>query len=63
VELLTQGQIARSFAQIFLISHSRSFDPDLFPYYLRMEDGRVVETNLVAPAPTAPSNAMLKNAA
>jgi hypothetical protein len=46
VELLTQGQIAKSFAQIFLISHSRSFDPDLFPYYLRMEEGRVAETNL-----------------
>jgi DNA repair exonuclease SbcCD ATPase subunit len=46
VDLLTQGQIAKSFAQIFLISHSRSFDPDLFPYYVRMEEGRVAETNL-----------------
>ena len=40
------GQIARSFAQIFLISHSRSFDPSLFGYYVRMEAGRVAETNL-----------------
>ena len=46
VDLLTTGQIARSFAQIFLISHSRTFDPALFPYYLRMQAGRVAETNL-----------------
>jgi hypothetical protein len=46
VDLLTTGQIARSFAQIFLISHSRTFDPALFPFYLRMQAGRVAETNL-----------------
>jgi hypothetical protein len=54
--LLTQEQITKSFAQIFRISHSRSFDPDLFGYYLRMEEGRVAETNLpssAAPAPAA----------
>jgi DNA repair exonuclease SbcCD ATPase subunit len=51
VELLTRGQISRSFAQIFLISHSRSFDPSLFGYYVRMEAGRVAETNLPRPVP------------
>jgi exonuclease SbcC len=63
VELLTQGQIAKSFAQIFLISHSRSFDPELFSYYLRMEDGRVVDTNLPAPGVSMPPNSGLLNAA
>ncbi|MCC6178650.1 MAG: hypothetical protein IT305_25370 [Chloroflexi bacterium] len=53
VELLTTGQIAKSFAQIFLISHSRAFDPDLFPYYLRMHEGRVAETNLTSPLQVA----------
>ncbi|MCC6180110.1 MAG: AAA family ATPase [Chloroflexi bacterium] len=53
VELLTTGQIAKSFAQIFLISHSRAFDPDLFPYYLRMHEGRVAETNLSSPVALA----------
>jgi len=50
VNLLTRGQIAQSFAQIFLISHSCSFDPDLFGYYVRMEEGRVTEANLPRPA-------------
>jgi DNA repair exonuclease SbcCD ATPase subunit len=53
VALLTQGQIAKSFDQIFLISHSRSFDPALFGYYVRMEAGRVAETNLSDPNPHA----------
>ena len=30
VDLLTTGQIARNFQQIFLISHSRSFDSNTY---------------------------------
>jgi DNA repair exonuclease SbcCD ATPase subunit len=43
VELLTRGLIRREFSQIFLISHSESFDPGLFDHRLRMESGRIVE--------------------
>jgi DNA repair exonuclease SbcCD ATPase subunit len=46
VRLLTTGQVAESFSQIFVISHSRSFDPGAFQYRLEMRDGRVVESNL-----------------
>ncbi len=43
--LLTEGEIAESFDQIFLISHLR-VEPGIFDYYLRLDDGRVVESNL-----------------
>jgi DNA repair exonuclease SbcCD ATPase subunit len=46
VRLLTTGQVAESFSQIFVISHSRSFDPSAFQCRLEMRDGRVVESNL-----------------
>lgn len=46
VELVTRGQIAASFRQIFVISHSRSFDPAAFPYRLRLDSGQIVESNL-----------------
>jgi exonuclease SbcC len=46
VDLLTRGLIRQSFQQIFLVSHSESFDPTLFDYRLRMEAGRVVESTL-----------------
>lgn len=46
VELLTRGQIAANFPQIFVISHNRSFDPESFPYRVVIEEGRVVESNL-----------------
>ena len=46
IELLTEGYIARSFAQIFLISHSRAFDPGRFTHYLRLHEGRIAETTL-----------------
>lgn len=48
VDLLTKGLIRREFDQIFLVSHSESFDPTLFDYRLRMEDGRVAECTLPA---------------
>lgn len=46
VELLTRGLIRQSFQQIFLVSHSQSFDPALFDYRLCMDAGRVVESTL-----------------
>lgn len=46
VELLTRGQIAANFPQIFVISHNRSFDPESFPYRVVIEEGRVAESNL-----------------
>jgi len=46
VDLLTRGLISRQFAQILLISHSESFNPDLFDYRIRMDGGRVVESTL-----------------
>ncbi|MCS7287303.1 MAG: hypothetical protein RMK30_07455, partial [Anaerolineae bacterium] len=45
--LLTEGEIARNFDQIFLISHV-PVDPNLFDYYIVMEDGRILESNLPA---------------
>ena len=46
VRLLTSGQIADSFSQIFVISHNRSFDPGAFQHRLLLRDGRVVESTL-----------------
>jgi len=43
--LLTEGEIAESFDQIFLISHVR-VDPSLFDFHLVMAEGRVVESDL-----------------
>jgi DNA repair exonuclease SbcCD ATPase subunit len=46
VDLLTRGILREQFRQIFLISHSESFDPDQFDYRIRMADGRIVESTL-----------------
>ena len=46
VEILTTGAIARQFAQVMLVAHSRSFDNSRFTYRLRMAGGRIVESNL-----------------
>jgi DNA repair exonuclease SbcCD ATPase subunit len=46
VRILTQGTIAQKFDQVVLISHSRTFDRDSFRYYVRLENGRVSESNL-----------------
>ena len=43
VALLTQGQIAANFSQIFIISHNRMFDRGAFTHKLVMEAGRVAE--------------------
>jgi AAA domain len=48
VDLLTRGEIAASFRQIFVISHSRSFDSSAFHYRLVMAAGAVIESNLPA---------------
>jgi exonuclease SbcC len=45
VELLTTGEIASSFDQVFLISHVR-VDESLFDYQLTLAGGRVAESNL-----------------
>jgi DNA repair exonuclease SbcCD ATPase subunit len=41
VSALTRGELARAFPQVFLIAHSRSFDPGAFDCHVRMEEGRV----------------------
>ncbi|MCL4532112.1 MAG: AAA family ATPase [Actinobacteria bacterium] len=46
VRLLTEGQVAANFSQIFVISHNRSFDVGAFHYHLVLRDGRLVESNL-----------------
>jgi len=43
VNLLTTGQIAANFSQIFVISHSQMFDRKAFTHHLTMENGRVAE--------------------
>jgi len=45
--LLTTGEVAQSFEQIFLISHVR-VSPHLFNYHLTLDGGRVVESDLGA---------------
>ncbi|HID87313.1 MAG TPA: hypothetical protein EYP55_08025 [Anaerolineae bacterium] len=56
LHLLTEGQIAESFDQIFLISHVR-VDPNLFNYHLTIEGGRVVESDL---PPFDPETSLLR---
>ena len=46
VDLLTRGLIRQEFAQIFLVSHSDSFDPGQFSHRLRLEQGKIVESTL-----------------
>jgi DNA repair exonuclease SbcCD ATPase subunit len=53
VRVLTDGAIARTFAQIFLISHSQSFDPSSFRYALQLENGAVVDSTLPGEAEAA----------
>jgi len=46
VDLLTRGEVAASFRQVFVISHSRSFDASAFRYRLVLADGAVAESSL-----------------
>jgi exonuclease SbcC len=41
IDLVTRGQIATFFQQVFLISHSKAFDPQQFSVHIVMDDGRV----------------------
>lgn len=43
IRVITQGEIAEAFAQIFVISHTPLLNPNLFNYYLVMEEGRIKE--------------------
>jgi len=58
VGLLTTGQIATFFQQVFLISHSQSFDPGLFSHHIVMEHGEVSSSTLpTGPVPLTAANA------
>lgn len=46
IQLLTEGYVARAFDQIFLISHVH-VNERLFTHHVVLENGRVVETDLV----------------
>jgi DNA repair exonuclease SbcCD ATPase subunit len=46
VQLLTEGEVAKRFDQIFLVAHDRTFETNPFPYYIRLEEGKTVEHNL-----------------
>jgi len=46
VELLTTGTIAQQFNQVILISHYHAFDREAFQYHVRMDAGRIVESDL-----------------
>jgi DNA repair exonuclease SbcCD ATPase subunit len=51
VRILTQGTIAEAFDQVVMSSHSRTIDRDSFRYYVRLENGRVSESNLPSTSP------------
>lgn len=46
IELLTRGKIREAFRQVFVISHSKVVEQSNFDFYLRMENGRLVEENI-----------------
>ncbi|MEW6620963.1 MAG: SMC family ATPase [bacterium] len=46
IYLLTQGEIMQTFDQIFVISHSQLLASSMFNYYIKMDNGRIVEHNL-----------------
>jgi exonuclease SbcC len=43
IRVITEGEIAERFDQIFVISHTPLLNPNLFHYYIVMEDGRIKE--------------------
>jgi len=45
IELLTVGEVSESFDQIFIISHFSELE-DVFEYKIKMDGGKVTETNL-----------------
>jgi DNA repair exonuclease SbcCD ATPase subunit len=46
VHALTHGEVTSAFPQVFLIAHSRMFDPGAFDCHVRLEEGRVASTSL-----------------
>lgn len=46
IKILTEGEVAQRFDQIFLIAHDRTFEKHPFPYHIRLENGQIVENNL-----------------
>lgn len=43
IKVITEGEIAEAFDQIFVISHTPLLNPNLFHFYIVMENGRVKE--------------------
>lgn len=60
VELLTTGTIARQFNQVILISHHHAFDREAFDYHVRMEAGRIIESDLPSAEASAGEMAQLQ---
>jgi len=46
IELLTRGELAERFDQVFLIAPDGAFTDNPFPNYIRLDSGRVVAENL-----------------
>jgi len=46
IELLTRGELAERFDQIFLVAPDGAFADNPFPNYIRLDSGRVVAENL-----------------
>ncbi len=53
VDLVTGHLLSQHFEQTFFISHSKAFDPAMFPYHLYIDNGVVMECNL--PSVSTPS--------
>jgi len=47
IELLTRGEIAENFSQIFVISHIEDLKEE-FDQHIKMEDGRIKQKKLEA---------------
>lgn len=43
IRVITEGEIAERFDQIFVISHTPLLNPNLFHFYILMENGRIEE--------------------
>jgi DNA repair exonuclease SbcCD ATPase subunit len=52
IALLTEGEVAESFDQVFLISHVR-VDPALFDHRIELEEGRISASTLPPPPESA----------
>ncbi len=46
MDVVTGDILSENFEQVLLISHNGAFDPALFPYYVSMDNGMIVESNL-----------------